>query len=166
MSDLPAVKRQEVDESLRSAADESIASIYRRFGLATEGVLLDSFYKYARAVRRTAAVQRMQEAGTPDTAGDVPSMDALRDRLLVSMYEAAQAGGVKPYELASMYARVQEFDRLALIREAEKRRDEKHRLDMEERRKKQETALEDVSKVRRLSPEDVKEIREKVLGLV
>lgn len=130
--DLDAETLSQVEEALREG--ESIASIYRRMQLAAAGIAPRSFYGYARKVRSEIELDRMADIKAPE-AGAVPSMDAIRDMLQVSIWQSFLGGKLKPYEMASMYARVQEQDRLAILRDAGKRAQEKHDADMEERRR-------------------------------
>lgn len=125
MDDLDAPVRAEVDEAIRSEAGESAASIFRRFGLNQRGLKLDTFTRYTRKVRETEWTDR-------PTPTEVPSMQALMDQLLIGAYEAAVAGGMKPYEMASLIARVQEHDRLAIQRDADKRAAELHRIKLDQ----------------------------------
>src|SRR5262245_15879676 len=97
IGELPVARLQEIEEALRSHADEASISIYRRMGLATEGIPLRTFYEHAKRIRRQASLERQTEA---DESHAVPSMEAVRDRLLIEIYSTAKAGGMKAYEMA------------------------------------------------------------------
>lgn len=120
VDDLPDALRGEVDEALRSDARESASSVFRRFGLAQRGLRIDTFIKYARKLREVCWTDE------PPLDRETPSIELIRAKLLVRIYESAATGNVKPYELATLYARVQEHDRIEIQRAAEERAAEKH----------------------------------------
>lgn len=129
VNDLETAVREGVDEALRSSARESVSSVFRRYGLQQRGLKLDTFIKYARKLRQTVWTDE------PPLDREVPSIEEIRDKLLVAMYEQAKAGGMKPHELASMLARVQEHDRISILQEANERAEAKHERLMEEKSK-------------------------------
>lgn len=165
VDDLDDVLRGEIDEALRSDARESASSVFRRFGLAQRGLRLDTFIRYARRLRQVCWTDE------PPLDRTTPSIEEIRDRLLVLMYEQAQAGGIKPYELASLFARVQDHDRIEIIREASERAAEKHEAAMADvrRRIEAEKAAAD-AKLDRMAkdrgiPEDVAERIKDLYGI-
>lgn len=131
VNDLEPALRESVDESLRSSSRESVSSVFRRFGLAQRGLKLDTFIKYARKLRQTVWTDE------PPLDREVPSIEEIRDKLLIALYETSKAGGMKPHELASLLARVQEHDRIAILQEANDRAEAK----FEEWREERETKL-------------------------
>lgn len=129
VDDLEAGLRSQIDEAVRSHADESAASIYRRFGLAQRGVLLDTFQRRVCAIRRAAAGERLDAASAAkaDTArmAEGEMIAELRRRVLVESLASLDAGASKPYEIVGMLSRIQEFDRIEIERAANKRAEEK-----------------------------------------
>ncbi|MBX3396512.1 MAG: hypothetical protein KF841_14215 [Phycisphaerae bacterium] len=158
MDDLDPAIRSEVDEAIRSDANESASSIFRRFGLATRGILIGTFIKYAGRIRKTEWTEP-PEITTP------PSAKELVDQLMIVSMQSALSGAMKPTDAAALIARMQEYDRLQIIRDAETRAAEIHDAKMAELRKAQEQALEVTTNDVRLTPEQVREIRLKVLGI-
>lgn len=119
IDDLDDTLRGEVDEALRSEARESASSVFRRFGLAQRGLRLDTFIRYARKLRQLVWTDE------PPLDRDTPSIEEIRDRLLVAIYETAKAGA-KPHELASLFSRVQAHDRNEIRKAADERAQELH----------------------------------------
>lgn len=119
VDDLDDTLRGEVDEALRSDARESASSVFRRFGLAQRGLRLDTFIRYARRLRQVVWTDE------PPLDRETPSIEEIRNRLLVAIYETAQSGA-KPYELASLFARVQDHDRIEIQKAADERAQDKH----------------------------------------
>lgn len=136
VEDLDDTLRGEIDEALRSDARESASSVFRRFGLAQRGLRLDTFIRYARKLRQVLWTDE------PPLDRTTPSIEEIRDRLLVLMYEQAQAGGMKAYECAALFQRVQEHDRIEIIREANERAAEKHEAWKDEVAKKVRSAID------------------------
>ena len=136
IEDLDATLRGEIDEALRSDARESASSVFRRFGLAQRGLKLDTFIRYARKLRQILWTDE------PPLDRTTPTMEEIENRLLVLIYEQAQAGSIKPYEAASLYARVQENRRIKVLEEANERAQEKFDLEIEDRSKRLRTAVE------------------------
>lgn len=134
--DLEPALREQVDEALRSSARESVSSVFRRFGLATRGLKLDTFIKYARKLRQTVWTDE------PPLDRDVPSIEEIRDKLLIAMYELSTAGSMKPHELAALLARVQEHDRVSILQEANERAEAKHAEWIDEKSKELRTAVD------------------------
>lgn len=159
IDDLDDTLRGEVDEALRSDARESASSVFRRFGLAQRGLRLDTFIRYARKLRQIVWTDE------PPLDRETPSIEEIRNRLLVAIYETAQAGA-KPYELASLFARVQEHDRIEIQKAADERAADKHTAWQRELRRKQDAALEAMKgEAVGLTPELLAQIKSKVLGI-
>jgi hypothetical protein len=131
---LDAELRGRIDEAVRSHADESAASIYRRFGLAQRGVIVRTFRAYTARIRRQAAGERIDAAaaamGEAAEMSEAEMVAQLRRRVLVGALAAADAGDAKPYEMAAMLARIQEFDRIEIQRAADKRAEDLHQVKM------------------------------------
>lgn len=164
---LDAELRGRIDEAIRSHADESAASIYRRFGLAQRGVIVRTFRRYAAAIREQAAGERISAAATAmgeaERMSEAQMVAELRRRVLVGALAAADAGDAKPYEMAAMLARVQDFDRIEIQRAADKRAEEKQaawRAELQERLNRAKVDADaklDRMAVERGIPEDVRE---------
>lgn len=164
MADLPHDLSAQLAQAVLSHADESAASIYQRFGLAQRGILLGTFQKYVSRIRREAAGERMntvlEDIGTePPTWEEIDSM-ARREAVRKLM-----AGDAKIYEIALLSKGRREHDKLEMEKQAETRAMELHAEKMRELRKAQEAALKKTSESANLSPEQVREIRLKVLGI-
>lgn len=165
IEDLDATLRGEVEEALRSEARESASSVFRRYGLSQRGLRIDTFIKYARKLRQTIWTDE------PPLDRSTPSIEEIRDRLLIVMYEQAQAGAMKPYELAALFARVQDHDRIAILQEANQRAEAKFNDWKLEREKKLAAAkIEADSKLDRMAsekgiPDDVAERIKDLYGL-
>ena len=165
INDLDETLRGEIDEALRSEARESASSVFRRFGLAQRGLRLDTFIRYARKLRQTVWTDE------PPLDRSTPTIEEIRDRLLVLMYEQAQAGGIKPYELASLFSRVQEHDRISILQEANERAQALFEQKKKEWEDQQEKAkIEADSKLDRVAsdrgiPEDVAERIKDLYGI-
>ena len=130
VDDLPDGLRGEVDEALRSDVRESASSVFRRFGLAQRGLRIDTFIKYARKLREVCWTDE------PPMNRETPSIEEIRAKLLVRIYESAATGNVKPYELATLYARVQEHDRIEIQRAADQRAEQKFAIEIDQKRRK------------------------------
>lgn len=157
MADLDATLLRKIDEAIRSEAGESAMSIYRRFGLAQRGIHDRTFGRYVATIRSVEWTDAVRPAP--------PTMERIREELLIAIYESAQAGGMKAYEMASLLARVQEEDRNEIRKAAEKRAGEIHEQKLAAFKKAQDDALDVEAEKQNLSPEQVREIRHKVLGL-
>lgn len=158
IDDLDPALRTEVDEAIRSDANEAASSIFRRFGLATRGLKIDTFIKYARKVRQIEWTER-PENNVP------PTMQALMDQLLIGAYQAAMSGEMKPYEMASLIARVQEHDRIGIQKEAEARAAELHRIKLEQLSKtlKKDVDTKSENGTKTLQREDVYDMIDKIM---
>lgn len=164
ISDLDESLQLQIDEAILSHADESALSIFRRFGLAQRGLNLGTFQKYAGTLRRENAGERMAEA--LERAATAPPAWEELDRLArVAAVQRLQAGDAKLYEIMLLSRARREEDKLVLEQRAEERAAELHAAKMAELRKAQEQALDETSTAVRLTPEQVREIRLKVLGL-
>jgi len=167
LADLDVALQREIDEAIRSHADESSVSVYRRFGLHQRGLVFSTFRKHVRKVRLDAQGERV----TADYTSDLDKMSErkligkLRRRILVEANEGLEAGDTKLYEQVALLSRLQEFDRIDFQRQANERAAELHEEKMTELRDKQVKALEDTAASTELTADQVKEIRRKVLGL-
>lgn len=128
IDDLPDSVRSQIDERIASAANESAAEIFRALGLASRGLRLDTFTRYAGLLRR----QRQGEAlaskllSQPDHLSDPELIARLKRMVLIDAVARLEAGDSKLYETMSLLSRIQEFDRLEIERAAEARAGEKH----------------------------------------
>ncbi len=158
IDDLDDTLRGEVDEALRSEARESASSVFRRFGLAQRGLRLDTFIRYARKLRQLVWTDE------PPLDRETPSMEEIRNRLLVAIYETAQSGA-KPYELASLFARVQDHDRIEIQKAADERAADKHDAWKKEFEKTVRSTLDDESNAGKttFSRADVADMVDKIM---
>jgi len=129
VEELDATLRAEIDEAIRSRADESVASIYRRFGLAQRGVILRGFQRYVSDLRARHEGERLV-ASEPDV-GEV-SWNEIERRAMRGMLERLQAGDAKMYELALVVGRRHERERIDIEQRAEKRATELHQVKLEQ----------------------------------
>ena len=160
LDDLPAGLRGKIDQAITSDADESVRSIFDRFGLAQRGLVLATFY---RDVRR----RRLQVAAYDapvSRASDTPSWEDIDRAARRLALERLNAGDGKIYELALLSRSRREADRLEIDKKIEARAKELHEIKMEELLKDQSAALDNVAKAANLTPEQVAEIRLRVLG--
>jgi len=125
MDALDATLRGEIEEALKSQADESVASIYRRFGLSQRGILLRTFHNFATAVRQRLPQGRLSPAARAEDER-VPEWDELDRWARREALARLQAGDAKVYELVLLSRSRRESDKLALEQQAEKRAEEKH----------------------------------------
>ena len=123
IDDLDPSLRAQIDERILSAANESSAELFRSLGLASRGLLLDTFTRYAGRLRQ----QRQGEAlankllSAPDHLTDPELIAKLKRMVLVDAVARLQAGDSKLYETMSLLARIQDFDRIEIERAAAKR---------------------------------------------
>lgn len=157
IADLEPALRGEIDEAIRSARNESVSSIFRRFGLAQRGLLLRTFANHVRSVRARPV--------TVDEDERVPEWDELDRWARIEALKRLRAGDAKVYELVLLSRSRREADKLAIEQRAELRAAELHEAKMAEVRKVQGEALEAVSRAIQLTPEQVVELRSKVLGI-
>lgn len=128
MDSLDATLRGEIEEALKSNADESVASIYRRFGLSQRGILLRTFHNFATAVRaRLSPAQREADER-------VPEWDEIDKWARIEALAQLRAGNAKLYELVLLSRSRRESDKLALEQQAEKRATELHELKLKDLR--------------------------------
>jgi len=168
--------------SVLAAADADVDSargIYDRWNLGRY-VRGDAFAKWLRRRRRERAARRTEDSAGPsasapsltscsspassDSPTDSTSGGALA-LCLEAMTEAVQRGATGKVDLAGAIRALAALEKLRLEGQAEKRAQELHETRMTDYRAKQEAALEGVSKASQLTPEQVAEIRLKVLGL-
>lgn len=165
MSDLDESLLSQIDEAARSYGDESAASIYRRFGLAQRGILLNTFQKYVTTLRKEIAGERINATLKNIGDSEPPTWDEIDRIARISALERLRAGDAKVYELVLLSKSRREHDKLELEKEAEQRAAEIHSEKMKEIRKAQEDALAVTTESAKLTPEQVREIRLKVLGI-
>lgn len=117
---------QRIDEAIRSHGDVSAAMIFRRFGLERWGLLLGTFRKYVRDLRRHAAGERLATTPRLDSIVKARPMETLL-RTLSLMNERLEAGDTKALPgLAAAVRAVNDCLRFSLDQEADRRADEKH----------------------------------------
>jgi len=130
--------RDAIDQALASHANESVASIFRRLGLAQRDVARSSFYDYANRFR-----DRMKESGKGpgldvvtlerfDDVSDPELIKRIRRSILVRAIQRLEAGDSKAYEDVAMLGRIQEFDKIEINRAADERAAELHRIKVEQ----------------------------------
>lgn len=158
MDSLDATLRGEIEESLKSSANESVASIYRRFGLAQRGILLRTFHNFATAVR-----QRLNPTA-PIEEEPVPEWDEIDKWARREALAQLQAGNAKLYELVLLSRSRRESDKLALEREADKRAGEIHELKLKDLRTRFKAAVtEKTEGGKTLAREDVYDLIDKAM---
>lgn len=126
MVDLDAALRTKIDEALRSHADESVASVYRRYGMNQRGVTLGTFRNYATDVRSRCELSRDAAPSQDDSPSEGEMIAKLRRRVYAEALDDLDAGDTKLYEKMKLLAQIQNHDRIELLRDAEKRAGEKH----------------------------------------
>lgn len=138
LDSLDDATRDAIDQALASHANEGVASIFRRLGLAQRGVARSSFYEYAKRFRK-----RMKESGKasgldPATlkrfnAMSNPEMiEEIRRFILVRAIQRLEAGDSKAYEDVALLSRIQEYDKIEINRAADDRAAELHRIKVEQ----------------------------------
>ncbi len=157
--------RKRVDEALLSARDEPVADIYRRFGLAQREVTERGFYAYAKRLRERF------EKHSEDQSTDTPRLSRAHMteslvRLIGLLNKRADAGDPDGLPgIATGIRALNDCMRLTLDEEAARRAAEIHDEKMKESRKAQEDALVVTTESAKLTLEQVREIRLKVLGI-
>lgn len=160
LDDLPAGLRGKIDQAITSDADESVRSIFDRFGLAQRGLVLATFYRDA-ARRR----QEIKACDAPvSRASDPPSWDDIDKAVRRLALKQLDAGDPKIYEIALLSRSRRDADRLEIDKKIEARANELHEIKMEELLKDQSEALDNVAKAANLTKKQVAEIRLRVLG--
>lgn len=157
--------RKRVDEALLSARDENVADIYRRFGLAQREVSERGFYAYAKRLRERFESRSNEERDVAPRLSRSHMTESLY-RLIGMLNQRADAGD--PDGLPGIATGIRALNdclRLSLEEEAERRAAEIHAEKMKEIRKAQEDALAVTTESAKLTPEQVREIRLKVLGI-
>lgn len=129
--------RDEINEAIRSHADESASAIYRRFGLQQRGLVFSTFRKHVARIRRDAQDGRIVIDHTPSTAeiGEPAMIAKLRRLVLVQALDDLEAGDTKLYEIVGLLSKLQDFDRIAILQDADKRLDDKHKVWQAQERK-------------------------------
>lgn len=154
-------RRHELEQAVDSAARESAVRLYTRFGLAA----VVPMRTFAHWVSRRRRGNRERAAETPSAAESPPTWDEIDTLARHLAVGRLRAGDPKVYELAMLMRSARDADRLDLERRAEARAAELHATRMETLRREQGAALEQVATAARLSDEQVREIRSRVLGL-
>ncbi len=159
-----------------AAGREPARQTYRRLNLQ-RFVTLAAWDKTARRWKREAAARReMPDDGRDDSparagVGCMSASSSLASNALSLAAElladirSAKAAGAKMYELVGALRGLMDMARYDLETAAGTRAEELHAARMAELRKRQEEALEGVTTQAALTPEQVAEIRLKVLGL-
>ncbi len=132
MSDLDESLHNQIDEAARSYGDESAASIYRRFGLAQRGILLNTFQKYVTTLRKEIAGERINATLRNIGDSEPPTWDEIDRIARISALERLRAGDAKVYELVLLSKSRREHDKLELEKAAESRAEELHRIKLEQ----------------------------------
>lgn len=162
---LDATTRQRLAEAVRSAANRRPIDLYREFGLEARGVKWRAFYAYCSRQRRRLKRGIGSEAPPPSPLAKPRSIETL-SRLLGLLNQRIDAGDVKTLPHVSVALRaINDCLRLTHDERAEERAEERHAAWLTEHRRMQEAALSATAKSSQLTPEQVAEIRLKVLGL-
>lgn len=132
VEDLDSVLRRDIDLAIDSEAGESSRSIYNRFGLAQRAINIRTFRQYVSDRRKE---HKGRQPATDFSSEDVPTLEELRIRCHIGILECLQSGDAKPYELASILARIQDADKISIQRDADKRLDDKHKAWLAKERK-------------------------------
>lgn len=164
LSALDAGTRDELRTSVVS--QESVRSLYSRFGMAKRGVPQRTFYHWVKGQRETNRAKHLERTPAPDTASmaETDMIAELRRRVLTSALRAFDAGDPKLYEIVSVLARVQEHDRVAVQQEAGKRAAEIHELKLKDLRTRFKADVEAKTQGdKTLSREDVYDLIDKAM---
>lgn len=158
---LDAGRRRELELACDAQPRETATSMYLRFGLAS----VTPLRTFAHWVRRRRLAHRARAAETPGAATTAPSWEEIELLARQQALARLRAGDPKVYELAVMLRAARDADRGELERRAAQRADELHEVRMARLRSEQSAALERTAQTARLTPEQVAEIRMRVLGL-
>lgn len=157
----PAVIAQA--EELVDAARLSAREIHARLNLTQYG-RLRSFERWATERRRRTAEGR-ETVTVKDGPATPPAPGELLAATLVSLHTAVQTGDVPAYKLPDVVRAMATLESLRLDAAADRRASELHELKLAELRKAQAAEVEKLGQTGRLTPDQVAEIRLKVLGL-
>lgn len=146
--ELDDATRDAVDRALASHANEGVASIYRRLGLAQRDISQRTFYDYAKRFRK-----RLKESGNGsgvnlaaldryDGKSNAEMIEDLRRHILVNAMANLESGDAKLYETVALLSRIQAFDKLEIDRAADTRAAELHELKLTELRKSMKEAVD------------------------
>jgi len=155
---VPPAELQAIHETLDAADGASVRDVYDRLNLRR--------YCSARTLRHYAA-QRARDrqhrrALAPESRDGAPTTPAvLRSRVIDEISRAIASGSIPPYALPNVLRAVLAIDEVELRRQADERAEELH----ERRLAEQDKALTATAAQTRLTDEQVREIRERVLGL-
>ena len=154
--------RKALVEAALDAQAESVREVYDRFNLQ-DSVTWDTFRHDATRRRRERDARVISPLAGDN--GAPPDMDQLLDSTLTYMQQAIDCRRLKPTTAVGFVAAICELRKLRVKEFVDKRAAELHEAKMATLRKAQNEALEGVSKSSQLTPEQVAEIRLKVLGL-
>lgn len=167
IDELPDDVRRDIDLAIESDGDESIRSLYARFGLSQRGLGWAVFEKYAGKMRRAARGRKIEErlASVDDPRTESDLISELRRRCYIEALASLQAGDAKLYEIVSTLSRVFDFDRLQMERAAEKRAVDKHDAWKKEFEKTVRSTLDDPSNAGKttFSRADVADMVDKIM---
>jgi hypothetical protein len=166
IDDLDPSLRAEVEEAILSAAGESASAIFRRFGLSSRDLRLDTFIRHASHLRRQREGELLagKLLAAPDHLSDPELIARLKRMVLIDAVGRLQAGDTKLYETMSLLSRIQDFDRIEIERSAGQRSAEIHEAKIMEMRARQAEAI-DAIEAPGLTPELLAQIKSKVLGI-
>lgn len=162
-------------ERIHAAVDggaESPREVFDRFNVGQYGCSPRTFRRWF-AVRRRSWTDRQEQRLTAGATaeGHSPSggtqggaETVLLDSLVDSLQVALDSKRMPDKKLPEAMSSVVQVLKLGILRDENRRRDEKQSWERD-RRATQNAALDDVSKTAQLTPEQVAEIRLKVLGL-
>lgn len=157
VGDLPRSLVQSIDRHIDSHKNNSARSVYNKFGLADRGINERTFRLYVQERRES------HQNGEPDDHETPIDPYARAMRLAI---ERIDAGDPKHLAGISSFLRaLLDHRRVDLDEAADRRAAELHEVKMSELRKVQDKALTTTAQVKGLTPEQVAEIRLKVLGL-
>ncbi len=136
MADLDESLQNQIDEAILSHANKSTVDIFREFGLASRGLLLNTFTKYVGALRKEAKAERINAVLEMQATQPPPTWEEIDRLARLEAVRRLNAGDGKMYELVLLSKSRRENDKLELERDAERRANEKHeawREDLEKR---------------------------------
>lgn len=161
----PAVKAR-ADAAL-AAGRQSAAEIHAALDLG-RWCRRSTFAKYAAAKRRDLAARRADESAVSSTAPAGPAREtaeAVLRTALDRMLREIELGEVPAYALPAFVRACVHLGELVIGQDGNRRAAELHELRLTELRRKQEAALEEVSRATGLTDEQLGQIKGRVLGL-
>lgn len=155
-TEVPPHELQAINDWIDSEADYRAADIYRALGVrryCAQG----TFRRYVSR-RRTHLKARAEEGSLPPSSF---SLDLVEDMARGALGKALLTGEMPAYALPNVLQAISKMDRAYTARAAERRAREWH----EAKAKQMSKDLDEVAQASELTPEQVAEIRQRVLGL-